>query len=480
MTPPRQAWGGRAGLGGPGARRDKLRGMSARSRPRLALLAGMLVLVALVALDLALRGLSWVPPDDPLLFFARTQEPRIDPFVAAGDGWLEIRPDWVNDGRGLRGRRGLRAGRQFLLPGFRPVRLAVPKPPGTLRVFALGGSTTYGLYVGAGDAFPAVLATKLRERFPGRAVEVVNLGCPGFASDRVVALLPRVLELEPDLLILLAGHNEMLGGQAGPASELTPALRLRARLLRVSTLFAWWNHLLAGTLRSLETEQVREEVAALQAGQIPTFVPEEVPASLREAPDEGFRARAAERYAQNVTKLLARARQAGVPVLVALPAANLRSPPGLSAHAMGFAEKPRFDAALRAGNALLESGKAGRALERLDEAVALSPDHAAAHYARGEALRALGRLDEARQAYRRAVDRDARTHRITTRLEDALLQTLSAAQQGAVDLRPIFQSRLDDASRDALFVDHLHPTAEGHRRIAEALRARAADLLAGR
>ena len=116
-----------------------------RSRRRLAALA-LAPLAALVALDLALSALSLRPPDDPLAFFLRTHEARIDPFVAAGDGALEIRPDWVNDGLGLRGRRGLRAGRQFLLPGFRPVRIPERKPPGTLRVFVLGESTAYALY----------------------------------------------------------------------------------------------------------------------------------------------------------------------------------------------------------------------------------------------------------------------------------------------------------------------------------------------
>lgn len=450
--------------------------MSAKAPIRLAALAAALCLAALVGLDLLLRVLGWVPPDDPLLFFTRTREARIDPFVPAGTGELQIRPDWVNDGLGLRGRRGRRAGRQFLLPGFRPARLAVKKPPGLLRVFALGGSTTYGLYVGARDAFPARLETLLRERLK-RPVEVINLGCPGFASDRVDALLPRVLELQPDLLVVVTGHNEMLGGNVGPTAGLSPALRLRAWLLRTSTLFAWWNHLLAGTLRRVETEQVREEVAALRAGQIPTYVPEEVPASARVPPDAAFRERAARRFAAHVADILARARKAGVPVLFGVPAANLRSPPGLSVHAAGFARKPEFDTALRAGKALLEAGKPERALERLDEAIRLSPGYAAAHYARGDALRALGREEEARAAYRRAVDCDARTHRITTPLEQALLTTLRKAGVEPVDLRPVLQPHLDDATRDALFVDHLHPTAEGHARIAAALLPRAAALL---
>ena len=152
-----------------------------------------------------------------------------------------------------------------------------------------------------------------------------------------------------------------------------------------------------------------------------------------------------------------------------MPAANLLSPPGLSAHAEGFEETVTFEAALRAGRALLESGKATRALERFGEAGRLSQSHAAAHFARAEAFRALDREDEARDVYRRAVDQDVRTHRITSGLEQALLETLRAHNVRYVDLRPLFQGSLDDQSAAALFVDHVHPSAAGHVRIAEAL-----------
>ena len=92
----------------------------------LGLLALTLALLALA--DLGLRAAGALPPDDPLLFFASTRAPEVDPFIEVGGGRVAVRPDWVNDGEGLRGRRGQRAGRQFLYPGFRPAELARVKP----------------------------------------------------------------------------------------------------------------------------------------------------------------------------------------------------------------------------------------------------------------------------------------------------------------------------------------------------------------
>src|SRR5262245_19458931 len=432
------------------------------------LLALALALLALFALDVALRAAHVLPPDDPLLFFTRTRAPNVDPFVDVGGGRIAIRPDWVNDGEGLRGRRGQRAGRQFLFPGFRPAEMARVKPEGTLRVVGLGDSTAYGLFVGADAAYIEMLGREITAA-TGTPVEAVNLGCAGFASDRVRALLPTALSLSPDLVVVYVGHNEMLVGSDGPAAGLTPALRVRAALLARSSLFAWLDYAWTRALRGAETERVREEVAALEAGQIPTFVPEDVPAARRAAPSEDFRARAAERYRENLEEIAAAARAERVPLLFVLPAENLRWPPGLSFHAPGFGEEQEFAAALRAAAALRESGRHEQALAEIDRAIALSPEYALAHYRRAELLEELGRRGEAIAAYRAAIDRDGVTHRMTSPLEAAFLGEMERAHASWVDLRETLQSDPSDAVTRHLFVDHVHPTAAGHEEIARAM-----------
>lgn len=173
--------------------------------------------------------------------------------------------------------------------------------------------------------------------------------------------------------------------------------------------------------------------------------------------------------------MIASARSAGVPLLLALPVANLRSPPALSVHPEGFDDEPGFDADLRAARVLLERGKALEALVPTAAAVARSAGHAEAWFQRGRALAATGAPEEARSAFRRAVDLDARTHRITTPLAAALIEVATETGTPWVDLRPDFQDDLGEAAAGRLFVDHLHPTTEGH-----ALTARRLAVLAER
>ena len=59
---------------------------------------------------------------------------------------------------------------------------------GQHRVLCVGDSNTYGLYVGAADAYPGRLQALL-----GDSVAVVNLGYPGNNSSSLSAYLPGLL-----------------------------------------------------------------------------------------------------------------------------------------------------------------------------------------------------------------------------------------------------------------------------------------------
>ncbi len=447
-------------------------------RWQIKLLAIALPVVVLAAIDLGLSGFGVRPPDDPLLFHVETHGPEFSPFVERADGTVAIKPDWINPGNGLRGRVGRDPVRQFLYPGFRSSRIAHRKPGDAIRIFVLGGSTAFGLYVDRQDTFAARLEQGLAGQVDGRQVEVVNLGCAGWASSRVANLLDAVLDLEPDLLIVYSGHNEMLEGHLDSLSALSVPHRIRAALLSSSSLFAWLNHAVMSLLWSEESALRAEKVVALRAGQIPTFVPGAAPEQERSLPDPAFYDAAASGYAENLRAMIAKTRAAGVPVLFILPVANLLSPPAISVHPEGFDREREFVQAVQAARLALREGRLAAGLQHLDRAIALSPRYAMVHYLRASALQAAGRSEEALAEYRRALDLDGRTHRITSQLESALIETVESEGAPWIDLREEFASPLDEETAAALFVDHLHPTALGHQRIADAVMPAVLELLA--
>jgi lysophospholipase L1-like esterase len=87
--------------------------------------------------------------------------------------------------------------------GFRDREYAREKGTGTYRVVVLGDSMTEGLQVRAEETYPKVLDQRLKDAFPGRNVEVINLGVSGYGTAQQYLLLKdRGLQLRPDLVVL--------------------------------------------------------------------------------------------------------------------------------------------------------------------------------------------------------------------------------------------------------------------------------------
>ena len=94
--------------------------------------------------------------------------------------------------------------------GLRGPEVAIPKPAGTYRIVCIGGSTTYTMVQDDADAYPAQLERILRERYGDAQVEVINAGVGGWSSwECLIDLELRVIDLQPDLLVVYHGINDV-------------------------------------------------------------------------------------------------------------------------------------------------------------------------------------------------------------------------------------------------------------------------------
>lgn len=95
--------------------------------------------------------------------------------------------------------------------GFRGPETTWRKPPGVFRIACLGGSSTYGHTPTSNEkTWPARLEAHLREAYPNRKIEVINAGTSGYSTfESVVNLAFRVVEFEPDLVIVYHSINDM-------------------------------------------------------------------------------------------------------------------------------------------------------------------------------------------------------------------------------------------------------------------------------
>jgi lysophospholipase L1-like esterase len=101
--------------------------------------------------------------------------------------------------------------------GFRGDSIAVPKTAGELRVFLLGGSSTECFYLDDTVALDAVTQRELQRLVGiGAAVRVYGAGMSGARSDDHLSLfVHRVAHLEPDVIVVFAGLNDLTAAVTG-------------------------------------------------------------------------------------------------------------------------------------------------------------------------------------------------------------------------------------------------------------------------
>ena len=130
---------------------------------------------------------------------------RVDDHLTDGAPWVGPHSfdDMVTfDGSVLRGRPGVRFDKWRMNNlGFRGRDRSLAKPPGTLRVAALGASETFGVYESPDMEYPAqlerMLAAQLRRR-----VEVFNTAFLGMSLPRVTEFCRRDLgSLQADVVV---------------------------------------------------------------------------------------------------------------------------------------------------------------------------------------------------------------------------------------------------------------------------------------
>jgi len=95
--------------------------------------------------------------------------------------------------------------------GYRNDEFALVKPDVVYRIVVLGGSSTYDVRIEDNqETFTAQLENVLKDEYGYQNVEVINAGVPGYSSwEMLINFEFRVLDLEPDLVIVYEGTNDV-------------------------------------------------------------------------------------------------------------------------------------------------------------------------------------------------------------------------------------------------------------------------------
>ncbi len=341
---------------------------------------------------------------------------------------------------------------------FNPQVFARRKPASAYRIFAVGGSTTYGRPYEDAHSFSGWLRELAPLADPSREWEVINAGGVSYASYRVASVMEELADYEPDLFIVYSGHNEFLERRTYSKLIEAPAAVLKAGgVLSRTRIYAFGQSLLAPPTKRLPGAELAAEVDTALAHSVG---PEDY---FR---DDQFREQVVGHYRYNLRRMARIARDAGAQILFVTPASNLKDiSPFKSQPSAGLTSQERG----RVSTLLAEAAALDprEALGRLDEAIELDPRYAESHYARGRVLAELGRDAAAKQAFTRALVEDVCPLRALPSMVEAVREAAAETAAPLVD----FAAYMERSSPGGIagadrFLDHVHLTIDGYRELA--------------
>ena len=312
-------------------------------------------------------------------------------------------------------------------------RFARDKDAHAFRVFALGASTLLGFPNPAYTSFPNFLQQMLADAYPAREIEVVNCGVTAINSFVVREFVEEVVEYEPDLVLIYAGHNEFVG----PYGASTPFVRLSGN---------WYFIRLQMFLQRTKTYYLIDSLLHYVAAALRPAAPAEsfgVHLVQREIylEDEAHRQTEAH-YQRNMAEIVEVLREREVPVALCTLVSNL------------------------AGFYPLRS----QGLVPPDAVPADYPQHAALHFDAGLAHQAAGDSAQALAAFVRARDLDG-IHLRACSPFNRTIRTLAAESEAIlIDVEQAFAAHAPAGLvGDELITEYLHPTVWGHYLIAQTI-----------
>jgi len=339
-----------------------------------------------------------------------------------------------------------------------PGTLMIPaiKAPDTTRIFIFGESAAMG------DPQPAYGASRylevlLRERFPGKKFEVINVAFTAINSHVILPIARECAKQDGDIWIIYMGNNEMVGpfgaatvfGSQAPPRAMVK-LNLALQKLRVGQLA------MAG-LRKLAGKSANTSWGGMQM-----FLRNQIP------PNDPRREAAYRNFDGNLHDILRVGLDAGAKVILNTMSVNLRDcPPFASAANTNLppSDRKAFQELYTDGIALEKKADYSGAAQKFEQAIRIDPAFAEAQFRRAECSLLLNDAS-ARKNYQLACNLDALPFRADSRINAIIRRTADELNSSSLVLSDaeeiLAQASSHGITGDELFFEHVHFSFQGN------------------
>ena len=349
----------------------------------------------------------------------------------------------------------------------------MPKPASTYRIFTLGGSTTMGF--GVSRPYAVLLEERLRGRLPDRHWEVINGGRPGVGSGLALQALEEAYRFDPDLVMIGLGHNEFLEVVFLSPDGVMAAVAKAGRFCQQFSIVNAARCFLRPIVPDLK---FRRRHQLLSRGKFPYI------RSMRQ-----YNSRLSYLGAK-LHDMISGCHDRGVQIMFVPAVPNLLWPPGNSVHGPGYGanaakwqrlfartQSDVFRLISRTDALPSHTEEWSAAAGACKELIEIDDQYAHSHYLLGLVWLGMGQNEKAKRELLLGNQYDKRGDRSNSDVIQAVISVCRERRVPVVDVRNRFFSALpqelqryrQSRSRTHLFLDHCHPSEEGHALLADAL-----------
>jgi tetratricopeptide (TPR) repeat protein len=334
---------------------------------------------------------------------------------------------------------------------------ALKKPPGTIRIFCLGGSASASWPHPAKESCSYYLEQALKNAF-SQNIEVLDVSGHGFASFRVRSVFDKILQFDPDVLLLYCGNNEFLENRTYHTSAFYTFVEKLSSKSKIVTSLRDMLFKIRLSDNKLENEAI-------------TFWKKIKKESLDLRKDPRQFQYVMRHYQQSIGYILEKAAQLNIPVIIYTIPVNLRDwIPNVSYHRLGEDELPGWHSLYYQGlNQILQNNFNG-AIDLLHKAIEIEPEHAESYFWLANAYEKNGDNQTALTYYIKAKDLDYNPFRAHSDINKTIRMLADTYDQNThlLDLEEIFIQHADNHIPGFdLFLDYVHPAKKGNLIIAE-------------
>lgn len=349
--------------------------------------------------------------------------------------------------------------RFFHLPEFAPpvepdtFLFKQEKQKGTYRIVLMGGSSAAGFPYGRFGSPAGLLKQQLKSVYPDKNIEVLSVAMASINTYALLDFTQEVIDIQPDLVLIYAGHNEYLGVMGVGSvysqsnSRATNLLFLKLKELRLFQLVQGLYYWLKPQTEPFNHNDSSRTVMASVAKE------KNIPL------DSELYAAGKTQFKENLSTIVKLFSQADIPVLLSSIASNERnqapfeSMNSTSANSLISPDKPRSSQRIiQQGVSLIENGE-----QSADLAFAIA-----------QAYEKTNQMSDALTYYKKARDYDLLRFRAPSEFNDIIAEI--AASHKLVTFVDADEKLRNDTETGIIgeehMLEHLHPNTRGYFMIA--------------